>query len=84
MDFSRCLYSVLVGVLIMTPAFSAEIIHDVEFNFVKAQHQGAWAQQDKEIDARLADIKKAQGGKRPNILYILASLEKYVGSFRYR
>ena len=71
MDFSRCLYSVLVGVLIMTPAFSAEIIHDVEFDFVKAQHQEAWAQQDKEIDARLADIKKAQGGKRPNILYIL-------------
>lgn len=71
MDFSRCLYSVLVGVLIMTPAFSAEIIHDGEFNFVKAQHQEAWAQQDKKIDARLADIRKGQDGKRPNILYIL-------------
>ena len=71
MDFSRCLYSVLVGVLIMTPAFSAEIIHDGEFNFVKAQYQEAWAQQDKKIDARLADIRKGQDGKRPNILYIL-------------
>jgi arylsulfatase len=53
------------------PAFSAEIVHDEEFNFVKAQHQEEWAQQDKRVNAKLAEIRKAQSGRRPNILYIL-------------
>jgi hypothetical protein len=48
-----------------------EIIHDGEYNFVKAQHQETWAQQDKKVNSMLAKIRKAQEGKRPNILYIL-------------
>ena len=64
-----------IGVTIScgSPDVSAnkEIIHDGEYNFVKAQHKEAWAKQDKNIDAKLADIRKAHGGKRPNILYIL-------------
>ncbi len=47
------------------------IIHDGEFNFVKAQYADQWAAEDKEIEAKLADIREANGGKRPNILYIL-------------
>lgn len=47
------------------------IVHDGEYNFLQAQHGEKWAAQDKEIDAKLADIKKANNGKRPNILYIL-------------
>lgn len=63
MYLSRILFSVLIGMSMTLPAFSAEIVHDGEFNFVQAQHQEAWAMQDKKIDARLADIRKAQGGK---------------------
>jgi hypothetical protein len=48
-----------------------EIIHDGEFNYLKAQHGQKWAKQDKVIDAKLADIRKKNGGKQPNILYIL-------------
>lgn len=47
------------------------IIRDGEYNFLAAQHGDKWAKQDKEIDAKLAEIRKKNGGKRPNILYIL-------------
>jgi arylsulfatase A-like enzyme len=47
------------------------IIHDGEYNFLAAQHGKRWAKEDKEIDAKLAEIRKKNGGKRPNILYVL-------------
>jgi len=48
-----------------------QIIHDGEYYFLKAKHGEKWAKEDKEIDAKLAEIRKKNGGKRPNILYIL-------------
>jgi arylsulfatase A-like enzyme len=48
-----------------------EIIHDGEFNYLKAQFGEQWAAEDMEVDAKLAAIRSANGGKRPNILYIL-------------
>ncbi len=48
-----------------------EIIHDGEYNFLKAQYGEKWATEDKEIEKELADIRKKNGGKRPNILYVL-------------
>ncbi len=47
------------------------IIHDGEFEFLRQQHGEKWDAEDKEIDQMLADIRKKNGGKRPNILYIL-------------
>jgi arylsulfatase len=52
-------------------AKETKIIHDAEYYFVQAQHQKEWAAEDKEIDKKLAEIRKKNGGKRPNILYIL-------------
>ncbi len=61
--------------LLMNPLASAmaadEIVHDGEYYFLKAQYGEKWAEEDKEIDAKLADIRKKNGDKRPNILYIL-------------
>ena len=71
MRIGRFLFLTLIGLFMGQYAYSADIVHDGEFNFVKAQYEEAWAQQDKRIDAKLADIRKDQGGKRPNILYIL-------------
>ncbi|WP_422374575.1 sulfatase-like hydrolase/transferase [Roseibium sp.] len=48
-----------------------QIVHDGEFAFLLAQKGEAWAQQDGRLDARLAELKDANGGKPPNILYIL-------------
>jgi hypothetical protein len=50
---------------------SGGIIHDGEFNFLKAQYGEQWDKEDKEIEKTLADIRKKNGGKRPNILYVL-------------
>jgi len=55
----------------MADTRDAGIIHDGEYNFLKAQHGEKWATDDKEIDKILANIRKKNGGKHPNILYIL-------------
>ena len=52
-------------------AQSGKIIHDAEHNILAAQHGKRWAKEDKEIDAKLAEIRKKNGGKPPNIVYIL-------------
>ncbi|WP_108859229.1 sulfatase-like hydrolase/transferase [Ruegeria sp. Alg231-54] len=52
-------------------AQDAPIIHDGEFQFLRAQFGEQWDAQDTEIEAKLSDIRGANGGKPPNILYIL-------------
>ncbi len=52
-------------------AGAGEIIHDAEYRIVERQHGERWAAEDKTIDARLAEIRERNGGKPPNILYIL-------------
>ncbi|WP_171229053.1 sulfatase-like hydrolase/transferase [Ruegeria sp. HKCCA4008] len=47
------------------------IVHDGEFAFLRAQFGEQWDAQDVEIDARLAELREANGGKPPNFLYIL-------------
>ncbi|MFW2366325.1 MAG: sulfatase-like hydrolase/transferase [Desulforhopalus sp.] len=47
------------------------IIHDGEFEFIRQQYQDQWAAEDKEINAKLAEIRAKNGGNRPNILYVL-------------
>jgi arylsulfatase A-like enzyme len=71
---SRMAQAVLTTALVAGAAAGwgeKDIVHDGEYNFVAAQHQEAWAKEDKEIDARLAEIRNKNGGKPPNILYIL-------------
>ena len=52
-------------------AEDARIVRDGEYNFLEAQFGEEWAAQDAEIDARLNEIRENNGGKPPNILYIL-------------
>ncbi len=54
-----------------TQAQDGDIVHDGEYYFLKAQLGEQWAAKDKEIDAKLAEIREKNGGKRPNILYVL-------------
>lgn len=67
----------LLLVLLVTSIFSGTayaqdpIVHDGEYYFLSAEHGQKWAQEDKLIDKKLADIRKKNGGKRPNILYVL-------------
>jgi arylsulfatase A-like enzyme len=47
------------------------IIHDGEYYFVQSQYGQEWASEDKAVETRLADIRKRNGGKPPNIVYVL-------------
>ena len=47
------------------------IIHDAEHYIIEAQHGKRWAKEDVEIDAKLSEIREKNGGKPPNIVYIL-------------
>lgn len=47
------------------------IIRDGEFEYLHAQKKEEWAEQDQRIEARLSEIREANGGRPPNILYIL-------------
>lgn len=48
-----------------------DIVHDGEYYFLKRQHGEAWAKEDKLVASKLAEIRERNGGKRPNIVYVL-------------
>ncbi len=64
---------ILTGVFTLaTPALAAkEIVHDGEYYFLKSQHGDKWDMEDKAVEAELAVIRKRNGGKPPNIVYVL-------------
>ncbi|MGI9242823.1 MAG: sulfatase-like hydrolase/transferase [Verrucomicrobiales bacterium] len=53
------------------PLGAAPIVHDAEYEFLRRQYGEKWDAEDIEIDAKLAEIRKKNGGKAPNILYVL-------------
>jgi arylsulfatase len=61
----------LVFGVVAAQAANKEIIRDAEYYILEAQNGERWKADDKEIDARLAELRKANGGKPPNIVYIL-------------
>lgn len=49
---------------------SGKIVHDAEFYVLKAQHGKKWAAEDKELDKKLAELKK-KFGTPPNIIHVM-------------
>jgi arylsulfatase A-like enzyme len=47
------------------------IQHDAEHDVLLDQHVEEWSIEDKKIDEKLADLRKKNNGKPPNIIYIL-------------
>lgn len=67
---------ILLGLSVATLGFSAyaeeaPIVHDAEYYILQAQHAEQWAQDNADVDARIASFKETNEGKPPNILYIL-------------
>jgi len=62
----------LLLLLLAVPALAqqSEIVHDAEFRILLNQHGEKWAQEDVELDQRLAEME-AKHGKRPNIIFFL-------------
>jgi len=48
-----------------------KIVHDTEYYILEAQNGEKWAADDKQVDKKLAEFREKNGGKPPNILYIL-------------
>jgi arylsulfatase A-like enzyme len=47
-----------------------EIIHDSEYYILEAQHGQVWAAEDKDLDTKLAELRKKYGTP-PNIIHIM-------------
>ncbi len=64
---------IILGTLVSTLGLFAQapIIHDAEYSIIEAQNGTQWKKDDKQIDAKLAEIRNKNGGKAPNIVYIL-------------
>ena len=52
-------------------ASGQEIAHDAEYYILKEQNGERWQTEDAAIDAQLAEFREKNGGKPPNIFYIL-------------
>jgi arylsulfatase A-like enzyme len=48
-----------------------DIAHDAEYYVLEAQNGEKWAAEDKDLDETLAAFREKNGGKPPNIFYIL-------------
>ena len=52
-------------------AETGDIVHDAEYYILESQLGDQWAQDNAAVDAKLAEFRESNGGKPPNILYIL-------------
>jgi arylsulfatase len=54
----------------MPKAAPGPIVHDAEYYILFDQHGDAWAAEDQELDAKLAELEERHGAK-PNIVHIM-------------
>ncbi len=67
----KVLFAVLlVGMLLAPLATAGEIIHDAEHYILEAQHGQKWKAEDKNLNKKLAELKK-KFGRPPNIIHIM-------------
>jgi arylsulfatase A-like enzyme len=67
----RFLMTMALAAVIAAPAFAEDIAHDTEYYILEAQNGEQWAADDKSVDQKLAEFREKNGGKSPNIIYIL-------------
>ena len=66
------IFFLVCGVLALGQAASADdLVHDAEYYVLEAQHGDQWAEDDKAVDEKLAAFRESNGGKPPNIVFIL-------------
>ena len=69
---STVVFTIMTLMTWVLPASAAEPIqHDSEHYVLLHQYQEQWAAEDAEISRELEAIRERNGGKRPNIVYIL-------------
>jgi arylsulfatase A-like enzyme len=66
------IFALLGACLLIAQAQAAKpLIHDAEHYILEAQNGEQWQADDETVAAKLADIRQKNGGKPPNIIYIL-------------
>jgi len=64
-------FSQSIGLAQAAPFKKDEIKHDAEHYVLLKEHSKRWANEDKNNAKRLTQLREQNGGKRPNIIYIL-------------
>ena len=67
---SGLLAMAVLGTVSTTAMAAKGFVQDAEFYVLKAQHGEKWAQEDKELDKRLAELEK-KFGTPPNLIHIM-------------
>jgi len=62
---------VIVSMVLCGTAQARDIPRDAEYYILEAQHGERWAAEDEQLDQKLAAFRERNGGKPPNIFYIL-------------
>jgi len=70
-DFRFIITSVVALLVGAQAAMARDIKHDAEFYILKQQNAEQWSNEDKALDEELAAFREKNGGKPPNIFYIL-------------
>jgi arylsulfatase len=65
------MYFGLALMLWSASGLAKDVIHDAEYYILEAQNGEKWSKEDKAIDQKLAEFRGQNGGKPPNIFYIL-------------
>jgi len=68
---TKKIFGLLAALLISGTACAKDLVHDAEFYILKEQNGGRWAEDDERINAQLDAFRESNGGKPPNIFYIL-------------
>lgn len=66
--YKKCIVSLIVTLGLVSTSFAAQF--DAPYLADQKRHMDEWAEQDKVINKKLADLEK-KFGKKPNIIYIL-------------
>ena len=72
---ARIAVTLIIGLLVVNQAAfakagKAKIIHDAEYYILEAQHGEKWAMEDKDLDAKIAELRK-KFGTPPNIIHVM-------------
>jgi len=59
-----------IALLASTALAQDQIVHDAEYYVLEAQNGERWAAEDKDLDARLAELREKHG-RPPNIIHIM-------------
>jgi arylsulfatase len=68
---TRGTIGIVITALLSGAVQARDIVRDAEYYILEAQHAKRWAAEDKVIDEKIAAFRENNGGKPPNIFYIL-------------